>query len=100
MQGNELTRKEQHQLRHDWQHLGECCFEKGRAVTAAEFAAYAGIARSTAGRRLVDLVTQEMAVTQRQQGKNRYPKMVYEPTGKNETWDYTYGWYSLNDGED
>lgn len=94
-----LSVKERHQLNFDWRHLGECCFEKGRAVTAAEYAAYMGIARSTSGRRLVDLVTNEVAITYRTTGRNKYPKISYEPIGKSETWDYTYGWYSGNDEE-
>ena len=99
MQGNELSRKEQHQIRFDWERLGECAFEKGRPVTASEFAAFLGIARSTATRRLVDLVEQEVAVTYRSEGRNHLPKIAYEPTGQGETWDYTYGWYSGNDEE-
>lgn len=93
----DLSVKEKHQVGFDWRHLGDCCMERGRAVTAAEYAAYMGIARSTAGRRLVTLVEVELAVTQRQTGRNRYPKITYEPIGNGETWDYTYGWYSQND---
>lgn len=95
----DLSVKERHQINFDWRHLGECCMEKGRAVTAAEYASFMGIARSTSGRRLVALVESEVAITERSTGKNKYPRIAYEPIGKNETWDYIYGWYSENDSE-
>lgn len=99
MNGMEPTVKEQHQLNFDWQHLLECCIERGRAVTASEYADHLGIARSTAARRLVTLVAYEGAVTHRAIGRNRYPKISYEPSGKGERWSYSYGDYDLPDSE-
>ena len=93
-----LSVKERHQLAYDWQHLGEACLDRGRAVTAAEYAVHMGIARSTAGRRLIALVEAELAETFRQTGKNRYPKITYQPTGHGQTWDYTYGRYDDAEG--
>lgn len=95
----EPTTKERHQMDFDWKHLLECCLEEGRAVTAGEYAAHMGIARSTAARRLVTLVEYEGAVTFRQMGKNRYPKITYEPSGRGETWSYGYGDYDLPNAE-
>jgi len=96
---NEISKKEQIQMDFDWRHLLECCLEEGRAVTAAQYAEHLGIARSTAARRLVTLVAYEGAVTFRNVGKNRYPKITYEPSGRGETWDYGYGSYDLPNAE-
>jgi len=99
MEENELSKKAQHQLNHDWLKLVECNVEEGRAVTAAQFAQFLGIARSTAARRLVTLVGYEGAVTFRLQGKNRFPKIVYEAAGRGTRWSYAYGDYDLPDRE-
>jgi len=99
MPENELTRKAQHQLTHDWEKLVECNVEEGRAITAAQFAQFLGIARSTAMRRLITLVEYEGAITFRLQGKNRFPKIVYEAAGRGTRWSYAYGDYDLPDSE-
>lgn len=97
MAENELTVKAQHQLNHDWQKLVECNVEEGESVTAAQFAQFLGIARSTAARRLVTLAEYEGAITFRLQGKNRFPKIVYEAAGRGTRWSYAYGDYDLPD---
>jgi len=91
MPENELSVKQMHALRFAHQMLLELCCDNGRPVTAGEFATCLGVARSTAVRRLIELMTENAAVSIRQQARNRYPKIVYEPAGRGETWDYGYG---------
>jgi len=92
--GNELSRKEQHQLSFDWHKLVELCSEKGRAVTAGEFADFLGIARSTAARRLMAMVDHDGATTIRGAARNRFPKITYLPVGLGDTWSFSYGAHS------
>jgi len=91
MSENELTVKQRHALKFAHQMLLELCCEEGRPVTAGEFAAHLGIARSTAVARLMELANENALVAIRQQARNRFPKIVYEPAGRGETWDYGYG---------
>jgi len=91
MPGNELTTKQRHALNFAHQMLLELCCDVGRPVTAGEFAVCLGVARSTAVRRLIELMGKNGAVSIRQAARNRFPKIVYEPAGRGETWDYGYG---------
>jgi len=91
MPEKELSLKQRHALRYAHQMLLELCCDVGRPVTAGEFAQSLGIARSTAVRRLIELMSENGAVSIRQAARNRFPKIVYEPAGRGETWDYGYG---------
>jgi len=88
---NGLSRKAQHQLNFDWQKLVELCAEIGRPATAGEFAEHLGIARSTAARRLADMVEHDGATKIEGTARNRYPKYCYLPVGLGDTWSYLYG---------
>lgn len=95
-----LTVKERHSLNFHWRHLGECCFDRGRAVTAEEYSKFMGIAVSTARRALIRLTELETVETIRGVARNRYPKISYQPNGNGQTWDYTYGWYGADESEE
>jgi len=91
MSENQLTTKQRTALRFAHQMLLELCCDVGRPVTAGEFAQCLGIARSTAVARLMELANENALVAIRQQARNRFPKIVYEPAGRGETWDYARG---------
>jgi len=85
-----MSIKKKHLYDMAWNKLLELCRQECRPVTAGEFAALMGIARSTAQRWLTEMMVEGAIFSFKGIGKNRQSKTTYEPVGRDKTWFYAY----------